>query len=103
MSKIKKSISPHRKGIDKVLYLKVTLINFSQKFTYLRLFIDMSSGTQPLQQGPHVLLSIYQALPKTLKSKYRKDTEPLDHSFMYSLESPFLPVSIHYLQCIHCL
>ena len=34
---------------------------------------------------------------------YCKDTEPLNHSFMYSLVSHFFPVSIHYLQCIHCL
>ena len=34
---------------------------------------------------------------------YLKDTEPLYHSLMYSLVSPFFPVSIHYLQCIHCL
>ena len=34
---------------------------------------------------------------------YRKDTEPLNHSFMYSLVSIFFPVSIHYLQWVHCL
>ena len=34
---------------------------------------------------------------------YCKDTEPLYHSFMYSLVSHFFPVSIHCLQCIHCL
>ena len=35
--------------------------------------------------------------------RYRKDTEPLYHSFVYSLVSLFFPVSIHYMQYIHCL
>ena len=34
---------------------------------------------------------------------YRKDTEPLYHTFMYSLVSLLFPVSIHYLKCIHWL
>ena len=29
-------------------------------------------------------------------------TEPLYHSFMYLLVTHFFPVSIQYLQCIHC-
>ena len=33
---------------------------------------------------------------------YRKDTEPLFDSFMYSLVSHFFPVFIQYLQYIHC-
>ena len=32
-----------------------------------------------------------------------EDTEHLYHAFMYSLVSHFFPVSIQYLQCIHCL
>ena len=31
-----------------------------------------------------------------LGDSYRKDTEPIYHSIMYSLVSTFFPVSIHY-------
>ena len=44
-------------------------------------------------------LSLFAAL----YCSYCKDTETFYHSFMYSLISSLFPVSIHYLQCIHCL
>ena len=50
-------------------------------------------------------INIYQAaiFVKIERTDYRKDTEHLCHAFMYSRVSHFLPVSIRYLQCIHCL
>ena len=62
----------------------------------------MSQGCwmQP-EEDITILLPEYECTQ--LGSGYCKDTEPFYHSFMYSLVSLLFPVSIHYLQCIHCL
>ena len=107
-------IQMHCKSSD--IQQKIDLnLNRCQELTFGMSFqISMFGKQSSFHQGPYNInfccklqSSEFISYPSThLSIHYHlfcKDTEPLYHSFMYSLVSLFFTVSIHYLQCIYCL
>ena len=96
---------------------KLDLTKNSKNFTFFltkeaatRAANCLISNIKPLyKDGSTTKMCVTSKLKRSRSEKghllynYCTDTEPLYHSFMYSLVSLFFPVSIHYLQCIHCL